>query len=173
MAWDGFVGGPETRIIVHGDSVREFAVVHYRTLKSRGCKRRVVARVEWRTGRRREHTRSVVTFLGRDRYSRQDLFERLYAARGHAENVFKGHQMDLFGDRTSLHMMRANQFRIYVSVFAGIIGLILRDVGLAGTAMAKTSMGTIRTRLLKLVLFLGNISVAGRPDFPVSFITDP
>ena len=46
--------------------------------------------------------------------------------------------------------MRANQLRLYFSAFAGILLLIVRRFGLAGTALASAQCGTIRTRLLKI-----------------------
>ncbi len=52
-----------------GEAVRRFEVFRYRTLSSRSCERRVVARVEWRTGRRKKHTRFVVTSLSRKRFN--------------------------------------------------------------------------------------------------------
>ncbi len=37
------------------------------------------------------------------------------------ENRIKEQQLDLFADRTSTATMRANQLRLYFSVFAGIL----------------------------------------------------
>ena len=66
------------------------------------------------------------------------------------ENRIKEQQLDLFADRTSTATMRANQLRLYFSAFAGILLLIIRRFGLAGTALASAQCGTIRTRLLKI-----------------------
>ena len=66
------------------------------------------------------------------------------------ENRIKEQQLDLFADRTSTATMRANQLRLYFSVFAGILLQIIRDVGLAGTKLARAQYGTIRVTLLKV-----------------------
>ena len=46
--------------------------------------------------------------------------------------------------------LRANQLRLYFSVFAGVFVNILRRVGLRATALADARPDTIRVRLLKL-----------------------
>ena len=75
------------------------------------------------------------------------------------ENRIKDHQLWLFADRTSSATMRANQLRLYVSVFAGILMTTLRRVGLRGTDLALARIDTIRSRLLKLA---GRIRVTVR-----------
>jgi len=66
------------------------------------------------------------------------------------ENRIKEQQHDLFADRTSCHVMRANQVRLYLSSFAYILLSELRRLGLAGTAMARAHCATIRLTLLKI-----------------------
>jgi len=46
--------------------------------------------------------------------------------------------------------MRANQFRLYLSVLAYTLVSGLRRLGLRSTEMAKAQVGTIRLRLLKI-----------------------
>ena len=81
-----------------GQVARRFRDFRYRTLKSWGRQRRVVGR---------------------------QLYEELYCARGEMENRIKEQQLDLFADRTSTATLRANQLRMYFSVFAGT--LLLTD----------------------------------------------
>ena len=73
-----------------------------------------------------------------------------YCARGDMENRIKDQQLWLFSDRTSAHIMLANQLRMYFSAFAGAIVDIVRRCGLHGTACARWRVDTIRSRLLKL-----------------------
>ena len=46
--------------------------------------------------------------------------------------------------------MRANQLRLYLSTFAYVLMNTVREVGLAGTAMAKAQCSTIRLKLFKI-----------------------
>ena len=105
--------------------VRRIRDFRYRTLKSWGRQRRVVGR---------------------------QLYEELYCARGEMENRIKEQQLDLFADRTSTATLRANQLRMYFSVFAGTLLLIMRRYGLAGTPLARAQSGTIRSRILKVAV---------------------
>ncbi len=82
----------------------------------------------------------------------RQLYEELYCARGEMENRIKEQQLDLFADRTSTATMRANQLRMYFSVFAGTLLLIMRRYGLAGTPLARAQSGTIRSRILKVAV---------------------
>jgi len=93
------------------------------------------------------NTRFVVTSLAGDP---QDLYDRLYCARGDMENRIKEQQMDLFAGRTSCPRFLANQFRLLLASAAYVLVETLRREGLAGTEMAHAQAGTIRTRLLKV-----------------------
>ena len=46
------------------------------------------------------------------------LYERLYCARGEAENRIKEAQLDLFGTRASCHRFAANQLRVLLAALA-------------------------------------------------------
>ena len=93
------------------------------------------------------NTRFVVTSLAGDP---QDLYDRLYCARGDMENRIKEQQLDLFAGRTSCHRFLANQFRLLLASAAYVLVETLRREALAGTEMAHAQAGTIRTRLLKI-----------------------
>ncbi len=82
--------------------------------------------------------------------SPQRLYEQVYCARGEMENRIKEQQLCLFADRTSSATMRANQLRLYLSTFAYVLMNTVREVGLAGTAMAKAQCSTIRLKLFKI-----------------------
>ncbi len=82
--------------------------------------------------------------------SPQRLYEQVYCARGEMENRIKEQQLCLFADRTSSATMRANQLRLYLSTFAYVLMNTVREVGLAGPAMAKAQCSTIRLKLFKI-----------------------
>ena len=86
------------------------------------------------------------------------------------ENGIKEQQIDLFADRTSAHLMRANQLRAYFSAFAGVLIRIIRQFGLKATGMEQTQAGTIRTRLLKIA---GAVRVTTRKDLGLALLALP
>ena len=114
--------------------------------------RRVVGKAEWLPGQRGANPRFVVTSLSREEVAGRQLYEELYCARGEMENRIKEQQLDLFADRTSTATLRANQLRMYFSVFAGTLLLIMRRYGLAGSPLARAQSGTIRSRILKVAV---------------------
>ena len=80
----------------------------------------------------------------------QDLYERVYCARGEMENRIKECQLDLYADRTSTATMRANQLRLWFSSMAYVLLCALRRIGLHDTDFADATCGTIRLKLLKI-----------------------
>ena len=66
------------------------------------------------------------------------------------QDRIKEQQLGLFTDRTSTAKMRSNQIRLYFSSIAYCLMQALRELGLAGTKMAKAQCSTIRVRLLKI-----------------------
>ena len=138
---------PQAAIVVRGDAgfCRD-------TLMTWCEQRRVVGKAEWLPGQRGANPRFVVTSLSREEVAGRQLYEELYCARGEMENRIKEQQLDLFADRTSTATMRANQLRMYFSVFAGTLLLIMRRYGLAGSPLARAQSGTIRSRILKVAV---------------------
>ena len=58
--------------------------------------------------------------------------------------------VDLFGERLSCHGFASNEVRLLLASFAQLLLERLRSIGLAGTALASATAGTIRLQLLKL-----------------------
>ncbi len=130
-----------------GKSARLFHQFRYRTKKKTWSKkRRVVAKAECLD--KGKNPRFVVTSLADG--EPRSLYEDFYCARGEMENRIKEQQLDLFADRTSTAKMSSNQVRLYFSSLAYCLMQALRELGLAGTKMAKAQCGTIRMRLLKI-----------------------
>jgi Transposase DDE domain group 1 len=130
-----------------GKAARVFTEFSYKTRKSWSCARRVVAKAECLD--KGENPRFVVTTLGSERRSAQDLYEKFYCARGEMENRIK-EQMCLFADRLSTDEMKGNQLRLYFSALAYTLMEALRRLGLQGTEWAQAQVDTIRLKLLKI-----------------------
>ena len=131
-----------------GRAARRFIQFSYRTRSSWSRARRVVAKAEYMD--KGENPRFVVTNLSAQEYEGQQLYEKLYCARGEMENRIKEQQLYLFADRTSSATMRANQLRLWFSSLAYVILNELRSVGLRGTRMAESTCASIRLKLLKI-----------------------
>jgi len=131
-----------------GEKARCFRDLRYRTKKSWSRERRVVAKAEQLGDK--SNPRFVVTSLDMASYPAPALYERLYCARGDMENRIKEQQLGMFADRTSTATMRGNQLRLWIASLAYTLAQALRRLGLAGTALAKAQVDTIRLRLLKL-----------------------
>ena len=130
-----------------GKPARVFTEFAYRTKKSWSRARRVIAKAEQIEGK--ENPRYLVTSLGKEAWSAQKLYERLYCARGEMENRIK-EQLSLFADRLSTETLRANQLRLYFSSLAYVLVEALRRLGLQGTEWAEAQADTIRLKLLKI-----------------------
>jgi hypothetical protein len=130
-----------------GQAARMFVEFFYCTRSSWSRRRRVVAKAEHLA--KGENPRFVVTSLAAERWPAQELYERLYCARGEMENRIK-EQLSLFSDRLSTETMRANQLRLYFSSLGYVLLQALRRLALQGTEWAKAQANTIRLRLLKI-----------------------
>jgi hypothetical protein len=130
-----------------GKAARIFVEFFYCTRSSWSRRRRVIAKAEHLA--KGENPRFVVTSLPAERWPAQELYERLYCARGEMENRIK-EQLSLFSDRLSTETMRANQLRLYFSSLGYVLLQALRRLALQGTEWAKAQADTIRLRLLKI-----------------------
>lgn len=130
-----------------GKAARVFAEFDYQTRKSWSRPRRIVAKAEYLD--KGENPRFVVTSLPADQWTAQDLYEKLYCARGEMENRIK-EQMHLFADRLSTDAMRGNQLRLYFSALAYTLVEALRRLALRGTEWAQAQVDTIRLKLFKI-----------------------
>ncbi len=140
-------------------SARAFAELRYRTRESWSRERRVVGKAELTGGK--ENPRFIVTNIGTgpgeewagglaEFADGQSLYEMFYCARGDMENRIKEQQLDMFADRTSTSTMKSNQLRLWFSTFAYLLVRHLRATALAGTRLARATVGTIRLRLMKI-----------------------
>jgi Transposase DDE domain group 1 len=131
-----------------GRPARRFKDFNWSTLDSWSRRRRVVGKAEWTQGE--ANPRFVVTSLKRAEAGARHLYEHIYCARGDMENRIKECQLDLYADRTSAATMRANQLRLWFASMAYVLLCALRRIGLAETAFADATCGTVRLKLLKI-----------------------
>ena len=132
------------KFIVEGRKQRLFGDITYAAATWRYA-RRVIVKAEhnWRGS----NPRFVVTNIHGDAAT---LYDKLYCARGEAENRIKEQQLGLFADRTSCMNWLPNQLRVLLSAVAYTLMEALRRLALDGTRMAKACCQTIRLKLLKI-----------------------
>jgi Transposase DDE domain group 1 len=80
----------------------------------------------------------------------EQIYDKLYCARGDMENRIKEQQLGLFADRTSCHAWWPNQLRLLFSGMAYLLLSYIRSHALQGTSLATAQVDTIRLRLLKI-----------------------
>jgi hypothetical protein len=131
-----------------GQAARFYKDFLYRTRDSWTRARRVVGKAEFLS--KGANPRFIVTNLSKQDLEAQQLYEKLYCARGNMENRIKEQYLDLFADRTPCFLMRANQLRLYFAVVAYMLMDALRRLGLRGTKFARAQAHTIRMKLLKI-----------------------
>jgi hypothetical protein len=140
-----------------GVATREFIEFEYATRTSWSRERRVIGKAEWTT--QGSNPRFVVTNLPangfaedgpEERFSPRALYEEFYCGRGNMENQLKQQVLDLRADRMSTHHLGSNQLRLWLSTLAYLLLERLRTVGLAGTQMARATVGSIRLHVLKV-----------------------
>jgi len=107
---------------------------------------RIIARVE--AGREGTDTRFIVTNLEAGRA--KHLYERLYCARGQAENHIKAWKNHLAADRTSCHAAAANQFRLFLHAGAYWLLWSMRRVMPKPSLWRVMQFDTLRLRLIKI-----------------------
>jgi hypothetical protein len=136
---------------------KSYCELRYRTQKSWSRERRVIGKAAITGGK--INPRFITTDLtGSEDWARDDasfqagqaIYEDYYCARGDMENRIKEQQMDMFADRTSTSRMASNQLRLWFSTFAYMLVRDLRADALAGTRLARASVGQIRLKLFKV-----------------------
>ena len=94
--------------------------------------RKVIVKAEHNS--RGANTRYIITNLEGDA---EELYTKVYCARGDMENRIKEQQLGLYADRTSCNDWWANQFRLLLSSLAYILIERLRNLTLEGTQLAR------------------------------------
>ena len=132
------------RLADEGEKVRRYGDFRY-AAKSWTVERRVIARVE--AGPQGADSRFIVTNL---RGLPKTLYEKVYCARGQAENLIKAHKLHLASDRTSCTKATANQFRLLLHTAAYWLMLSLRGLAPKTSFWRDAQFDTIRLCLIKV-----------------------
>ena len=129
-------------------SARRYGEFSYRA-RSWPHERRVIVKAEVTThfGRQpKDNPRFLITNL---KTTPKHVYERVYCARGDAENRLKELKLGLEIDRTSCTRFLANQFRVLMTAAAYVLMQELR-LKARWTSCARAQVSTLRLRLLKL-----------------------
>jgi len=138
-------------------SARVFTEFAYQTRKTWSRARRLIGKAEVMAAG--DNPRFIVTNLpargfkgdaDRERFRPQRLYEEFYCGRGEMENVLKQQTLDLAADRMSTHYLASNQLRLWLATFAYLLLERVRAWGLAGTELARATVGSVRLKLLKV-----------------------
>jgi len=132
------------RIAGEAEKVRRYGDFRY-AAKSWIVERRVIARVE--AGPQGADSRFIVTNLPG---LPKALYEKIYCARGQAENLIKAHKRHLASDRTSCSKATANQFRLLIHTAAYWLMLTLRGLAPRNSFWRDAQFDTIRLCLIKV-----------------------
>ena len=132
------------RLDGEADKVRRYGELRY-AATSWKVERRVIARVE--AGPQGADSRFIVTNL---QGLPKALYEKVYCARGQAENLIKAHKLHLASDRTSCRKATANQFRLLIHTAAYWLMLSLRALAPKTSFWRDAQFDTIRLCLIKL-----------------------
>ena len=130
------------RALAQAEKVRDFTMTRY-AAKSWSRVRRVVARVE--VTRKGADVRYVVTNIKRG--TARHLYEKVYCARGQAENLIKRHKSQLASDRTSCRSPLANQMRLILHTAAYWLVRTVQAVIPRGEVLASAEFSSVRLRL--------------------------
>jgi Transposase DDE domain group 1 len=124
---------------------------------------RIIARVE--AGPQGADTRFIATsLLGRGRV----VYEKIYCARGQAENHIKSWKTHLAADRTSCCRAAANQMRLFLHVAAYWLMWSLRALMPHRSFWRAAQFDTLRLRLIKLAVRIEVLKKQVRLHLPKS-----
>ena len=132
------------RVAGAAEKVRRYGDFRY-AAKSWTVERRVIARLE--AGPQGADSRFIVTNLPG---LPKSLYDKLYCARGQAENLIKAHKLHLASDRTSCRKATANQFRLLIHTVAYWLMLTLRGLAPRTSFWHDAQFDSIRLCLIKV-----------------------
>jgi hypothetical protein len=126
------------------EKVRSYDAFRY-AAKSWHVERQVIARIE--ASPKGADSRFVVTNIaGAPRW----LYDKIYCARGQAENLIKAHKLHLASDRTSCSSAAANQFRLLIHTAAYWLLHTLRGLAPKRSFWRDAQFDTVRLALIKV-----------------------
>ena len=159
------------RLDDEAEKIRRYSEFRY-AAKSWKTERRVIARVE--AGPQGVDSRFILTNLPG---LPKSLYEKVYCARGQAENLIKAHKLHLASDRTSCTKATANQFRLLLHTAAYWLLLTLRGLAPRTSFWRDAQFDTIRLCLIKVAArvteMVTRIKVALPTAYPLPRLASP
>ena len=152
------------RIEGQAAKVRRYGEFRYAAKSWKKIDRRVIARVE--AGPQGADSRFIVTNL---RGLPKALYEKIYCARGQAENLIKAHKLHLASDRTSCSRATANQFRLLIHTAAYWLLLSLRDLAPRTSFWRDAQFDTIRLGLIKVAARITELVTRIKVALPTAY----
>jgi hypothetical protein len=126
--------------------------------------RRVIARVE--ASAQGVDSRFIVTNLAS---LAKSLYEKIYCARGQAENLIKAHKRHLASDRTSCTKATANQFRLLIHTAAYWLMHTLRGLAPKTSFWRDAQFDTLRLSLIKVAVRVTELVTKIKISLPTGF----
>ena len=151
------------RLEGEGEKVRRYGDFRY-AAKSWKVERRVIARVE--AGPQGADSRFIVTNLPG---LSKSLYEKVYCARGQAENLIKAHKLHLASDRTSCSKATANQFRLLIHTAAYWLMLSLRGLAPKTSFWREAQFDTVRLCLIKVAARVTEMATRIKIALPTAY----
>src|SRR5665213_1306917 len=143
--------------------VRRYAEFRY-AAKTWVTERRVLARVG--ASAQGVDSRFIVTNLAGLPNS---LYEKIYCARGQAENRIKAHKLHLASDRTSCTKATANQFRLLLHTAAYWMMHTLRGLAPKASFWRDAQFDTLRLSLIKVAVRVTELVTKIKISLPTDF----
>ncbi len=152
----------ERRQLPHRPTVRRFHTLPYQAARWRHA-RKVIARVEATANG--TDARFIVTSLeGRGKH----LYEKVYCARGAAENLIKDWKLYTRADKTACHRWQANQFRLFLHIGAYWLLHELRRAAPKRSKWHGATFATIRCAFIKIAVRVEELKTRIKLSFPVN-----
>src|SRR5271170_938272 len=151
------------RVAGEGDKVRRYGDFRY-AATSWKIERRVIARVE--ASPQGADSRFIVTNLAG---LPKALYEKVYCARGQAENLIKAHKLHLASDRTSCTKATANQFRLLIHTAAYWLLLSLRGLAPKTSFWRDAQFDTLRLGLIMVAIRVTELVTKIKVSLPTGF----
>lgn len=151
------------RIEGKSEKVRRYDAFRY-AAGSWHVERQVIARIE--ASPKGADSRFVVTNIaGAPRW----LYDKIYCARGQAENLIKAHKLHLASDRTSCSSAAANQFRLLIHTAAYWLLHTLRGLAPKRSFWRDAQFDTIRLALIKVAARVTEMVTRIKVSLPSAF----
>ena len=152
----------QRRSLPHRPTVRRFHTLAYQGARWHRA-RRVIARVE--ATAQGTDARFIVTSLeGRSKH----LYEKVYCARGAAENLIKDWKLYTRADKTACHRWQANQFRLFLHTGAYWLLHELRRAAPKRSMWRGATFATIRSAFVKIAVRVEELKTRIRLSFPAN-----